>query len=108
MTEPNFIEWMRSTGYLLPQTTIEVERFETLHAELTHEIDSKKVDPYSIINGSFTMKETIHPMVDDIDLSIESFRMAARHYQELPDDILNKIKNNHNSKNGSDPFQSQE
>jgi len=108
ITEQNLTEWMRSTGYLLPQIHIEVQRFEILHAGLHHQVDFNAVDPFAIINGTFSIRTTINLPLDDVHETIEGFRMAARKHQQLPDELLGKMKKNHHKKNGSDPSQNLE
>jgi hypothetical protein len=98
----NLEEWMHSTGYLLPATSLELARFELLHKDLSHSVDYSTVDPFAIINGTWKMRHIVSEDLEDLSGTIDGLRMAARKHLDLPEDIIRRIKNNHLKNNGSD------
>lgn len=93
-----------STGYLPPRTEEELMFFTQLYEEYTSHIEDRYVDVEAIINGAchivsnhkYVNRVESYPMVaDEID---HTYSMAARNFDKLPKDILDKMKRQHKSK----------
>jgi hypothetical protein len=93
ITEENFREWLSSTGILFPGNKIELSRFEKLYSDFKYNLDESHVDPLAIINGDFHPKafKLVFQQEDNDDL-----KMAARNLENIPEHILQKIKQNQN------------
>jgi hypothetical protein len=95
ITENNFNEWLRSTGYFLPIFTHELTRFEKLYTIIDRYVDDNLVDPLSIIKGTrkpiiVKLEKNSETLNDDI----EALRIAARNHSEIPQEIIARIKKN--------------
>jgi hypothetical protein len=102
INEQNLYEWLCSVGYLLPSNEQELVRFEALHLVDEIVVNEESVDPFAIINGtrqrqplSFTFQLLDEKMQEEL-------RMAARHHQNLPQDIIDCIKRNQQSNDHPD------
>lgn len=104
ITDTNILEWMHSVGYFLPRCDKELERFERLHATVEHSVDIEQVNPFNIINGTWKPKRIVHIEATVFTEEITELRMAARKHEDIPADILEKIKQN--QKNHGQSFDS--
>lgn len=85
---------LHSTGYLPPRNEEEMLPFERIYSKV--EVDKGfHVDVDSIVNGKCRYNpDTIKHINSDI--AAEDRRMAARNYESIPSDIIEKIKKQHN------------
>jgi hypothetical protein len=98
----NLDEWLRPTGYFLPETDRELIRFEKLHSNIERQTDDNKVDPLAIVNITWVARVVRMPdESESLTDEINQLRMAARKHQDLPDYILDKIKKNQSDHNES-------
>lgn len=100
-----------STGYLPPRTEDELIFFTQLYDGQTSRIENRHVDVEAIINGTcrivsdykynINIEGKSYSMVaEETDLN---YSMAARNFDKLPKDILDKMKSQHRPKgNGED------
>ena len=95
-----------STGYLPPRNEDELMFFEQMYENYNSRLKDRHVDVESIVNGvcrvvsryNFDMdnKNKMFSMVaDETDCS---YSMAARNLDNLPKDILEKMKKQHKPK----------
>ena len=95
-----------STGYLPPRNEDELMFFEQMYENYNSRLKDRHVDVESIVNGgcrvvsryNFDMdnKNKMFSMVaDETDCS---YSMAARNFDKLPKDILEKMKKQHKPK----------
>lgn len=95
------IDFFQSEGMLFPETEEEVKRFEERNIELQFPL-SDWDDPTKIIRrGRQKLKNLNLPLDDSIESDIEGLRMVARKGENLPDEVLKKMKDNQ-KKNGKD------
>lgn len=93
-TEDNFYEWLCSTGHLLPKNERELARFEQLFPNGSIKVNEKAIDPFGIISGlSNDDQLSVNKVSSRLGESNE-LRLAARKYDGLPPEILEKIKRN--------------
>lgn len=94
-----------STGYLPPRTEQELMFFNQMYEGYNSHLGNKKVDIDAIINGSckvvssnvyeFESEDTILSMVADDGTP---YSMAARNFDKLPKEIIDKMKKQHKVK----------
>lgn len=95
-----------STGYLPPRTEDELMFFTEMYEGYSSRLGDKHVDVDAIINGTclvvsshiyeYENEDSICTMVaDDAD---NTYSMAARNYDKLPKDILDKMRKQHRPK----------
>ena len=106
LTIEEFETMLCSTGYLPPRTENELMFFEQMYENYNSRLKDRHVDVESIVNGvcrvvsrnNFDMdnKNKMFSMVaEETDCS---YSMAARNFDKLPKDILEKMKNQHKPK----------
>ncbi|HKK44207.1 MAG TPA: hypothetical protein VJ964_01710 [Balneolaceae bacterium] len=100
ITQDNIIEWLRSTGYLFPKNKRELSRFEKLYPKVNRETKNTSIDPFAIIEGSRKPKKIQIQFEKDDNKEYSDLRMAARKFENLPDHIREKIKQNHKNNGG--------
>ena len=87
---------LSSTGYLPPRNEKEMEVFETIYSNV--KIDKTfHVDVDSIMNGGCRVKPVFHTMGRS-STGASDIRMAARNYEAMPKELIEKIKSQHKSK----------
>lgn len=95
-----------STGYLPPRNEDELTFFEIMYESYNSRLKDKHVDVESIVNGvcrvvshyNYDMdnKDKIYSMVaEETD---HNYSMAARNFDKLPKNILDKMKRQHKPK----------
>lgn len=95
-----------STGYLPPRNEDELMFFEQMYENYNSRLKDKHVDVESIVNGvcrvvspyNFDMYDndkTFSMVAEEPD---SSYSMAARNFDKLPKDILEKMKKQHKAK----------
>lgn len=96
-----------STGCLPPRTEDELLFFTQMYEDYSSRLANKHVDIDAIINGTCRVmsshtyelepEDNIYSMVaDDADIT---YSMAARNYDKLPKEILDKMRKQHRTKN---------
>lgn len=96
INEISIFQLLRSTGYLPPLTEEELNVFDTLYQDYQFKLADVKIDPDEIIEGSFYKTgKVIKFESGDNDSEIRNLNMAARKGQEIPKDLMGKIKNKH-------------
>lgn len=95
-----------STGYLPPRNEDELMFFEQMYENYNSKLKDKHVDVESIVNGvcrvvshyNFDMdnnNKTFSMVAEEPD---SPYSMAARNFDKLPKDILEKMKKQHKPK----------
>lgn len=84
---------LSSTGYLPPRNEDEMEAFEKIYSKVLID-ESFHVDVDSIFSGSCHYKPN-EEANDDILIAAEDMCMAARNYERMPKDIIEKLKKQH-------------
>jgi len=93
--ESNIGEWLSSTGYFLPTSELELQRFELLYPKVERTVSDSLVDPFAILNGTWkpTVKMAkVHEMTFVNEM--QELRLAARNHAEIPPEIFAKMKKN--------------
>lgn len=95
--------WLASTGFLFPNSELELDRFNKLYEEYNYKLDNKSIDPIAVINNTFHREPKVLNMFEeDLEGEIESLRMVARKgKKDLPQHIIDKMRKKHN-KDSSD------
>lgn len=88
--------FLSTTGYLPPRNEDEMIAFEKVYSSVSIQ-DGIHIDVGRIINGECLINPTIS-RVDSIPISTSDIRMAARNYEEMPKEVIEKIKSQHKSK----------
>lgn len=82
-----------STGYLPPRNEAEMTAFEKEYSKVTIRKDFQ-VDIEQIVSGSCGVKSVVRHFVSG-NMSSSDMRMAARNFESLPKDLIDKIKKQH-------------
>lgn len=104
LTIKEFEFMLCSTGFLPPRTEEEHIFFEQMFEDYRVRTIDYHVDVDAIINGDCILEERKGHRIefDEIEsLSISDdfkFSMAARNFDKLPKEVIEKIKNQHNRK----------
>lgn len=85
-----------STGYLPPRNEDEMTAFEKVYSKVVVKTDFR-VDIDQIVNGSCRVKPNVHRF-ESGHASSADMRMAARNFEALPKDVVEKIKKQHKGK----------
>lgn len=100
---------MCSTGYLPPRTEDELNFFEQLYESYEPRIKDRPIDIESIISGSCCVEKSNMYEYDtngsSISMAAESgsdYSMAARNFDKLPKEIIEKMKQQHKPKQEDD------
>lgn len=83
---------LSTTGYLPPRNEEEMIAFEKVYSSVTVNEDSL-IDVSRIVNEVCPIRPTIH--IGGSPISASDIRMAARNYEAMPRDVIDKIKNQH-------------
>lgn len=88
-----------TSGYLPPRNEEEMMAFEHMYSKV--KIDEKfHVDVDSIVNGRCQLKPIKHPSIGNSRLSQYNYRSAAaRNFEGMPNDIIEKLKEQHKDDN---------
>lgn len=92
ITAENANEWLGSLGFLFPRNKAELSRFEKLYADYEFELSGDIINPEDIILGK-THSEPATDKQEDPDTT-QNWKMAARNFSNIPDDILKRMKKN--------------
>lgn len=95
-----------SIGYLPPRNEDELTFFEQMYENYNSRLKDKHVDVDSIVNGACRVVSCYKYNMDDRDKIFSmvaedtdyTYSMAARNFDKLPKDILEKMKKQHNPK----------
>lgn len=96
ITSENINEWLGSLGYLFPKNRKQLERFNTVFSNYSYELKNHKVDVNAIL-GKKTPSEDSSKVFVFQEFSSSEFddlKMVARKGEELPIEIIEKIKKN--------------
>lgn len=96
----NLNEWLRSTGFLFPQNEIELTRFNELYSDFDSKLNDATIDVKSIIEGTVCSATRVIWLVKNND--IEELKMVARKGQEVPEHIIDKMKQKHRKNNNDE------
>lgn len=90
--------WLASTGFLFPQSEVELDRFNKLYEDYNYKLDDKSIDPIAVINNTFHREPKVLTMFEeDLEEEIESLRMVARKGKKvLPQHVIDKMRKKHN------------
>lgn len=101
ITSENSAEWLASCGFIFPTNEIELARFNKLYGDIDPSIAGNEVDPFRIINGSKgNVKQ--RPIQAPSYIPMNQYQMVARNSKDLPSHILDKMKNNQETKSDND------
>jgi len=103
ITPENITEWLCSTGFLMPRNEIELERFEKLYGDIDFGLTGREIDPDKIIDGTFEHKKIVKIPDELKQDEVSAYRMAARNGNQLPKNILDKIKKNQSNLRNDSP-----
>ena len=101
ITSENSAEWLASCGFLFPMSDVELARFNKLHGDIDPSITGDEVDPFKILKGTATVIKT-KPFSTQMQIPLSQYQMVARNLNDLPSHIINKIKENQESKPTND------
>lgn len=92
-----------STGYLPPRTEEEQLFFEQMYDDYQPQLKDRHVDIDAIINGQCTISkaavaEPAVPYQTQFGGTMGAGHMAARNFNKLPQEIIDKIKGQHKDK----------
>jgi len=82
-----------SDGFLPPRNEEELLETERRMEGYQFENDERHVDVHAIINGASC--EVVRMKSYDDGIEVESFGMAARNFENLPQSVIDKIKKQH-------------
>lgn len=82
-----------STGYLPPRNEEEMAAFEKIYSKVSVKKDFH-VDVDQIVNGNCRVMPNIRHLGSG-NTSSSDMRMAARNFESLPKDLIDKIKKQH-------------
>lgn len=98
ISETNFDEWLRSTGFLPPMNEIELLRLDELLNEFDFKLKDTVIDPLEIIAGA-ACAISYTPIVilkEDLQQEIDVLKMAARKGNtSIPQHIIDKMQQKH-------------
>ena len=83
--------WFAICGYILPRTEHELLVFNKFYEDFEFKLDGKELDPDKIWNG---IKQTDVTNSNVVKVDFSGFKMAARGLNSLPENILEKMRNN--------------
>lgn len=104
LTSEEFNLLLCSTGFLPPRNEDEHLFFEEMHESYNVQTKNRHVDIDAIINGNCKLSNPEDqiiesaPYVSTSDIDISGFSMAARNFDKLPQEIINKIRKQHKGK----------
>lgn len=106
LTIEEFEAMLCSTGYLPPRNEEELLFFEQLYGAQKSRLAGKHVDVESIINGTCRLVSGPVGNSEDMDSSFmekedifdRNYSLAARNYKKLPNEVLEKMKEQHKPK----------
>lgn len=87
-----------STGYLPPRNEEEMKAFEKIYSKVTVKTDFC-VDVDQIVNGNCRVMPNVRHL-ECGNVSSSDMRMAARNFEALPKEVIEKIQKQH--KGGND------
>src|ERR1035438_5815843 len=61
--EEYFLSYLRSLGFLFPETEKELDRFNNLFSDFQHKLDGKEVSPKNIIDKVASEEKRIKPTI---------------------------------------------
>lgn len=104
LTIKEFELMLCSTGFLPPRTEEEHIFFEQMFEDYSVRTINYHVDVDAIINGNCVLVEqkrdkTEFDKIESLSISDDfKFSMAARNFDKLPKEVIEKIKKQHNRK----------
>lgn len=110
LTIEEFEAMLCSTGYLPPRNEEELLFFEQLYGAQKCNLAGKHVDVESIINGSCHLVAGSVGDSGDMDSQLmenenifdRNYSLAARNYNKLPKEVLEKMKEQHKPKDDNE------
>ena len=104
LTPEEFNLLLCSTGFLPPRNEDEHLFFEEMHESYNVHTKIRHVDIDAIINGNCILSNPEDqiiesaPYVSASGIDVSGFSMAARNFDKLPQEIINKIRKQHKGK----------
>ena len=94
---------LRSTGYLPALTEQELEIFDQIYRNYKFKLSNVSIDPDEIMEGSFQKKGKVVKLGQGFnETEIRNLSMAARKGQDIPKELMDKIKSKHKDVDNSD------
>lgn len=104
LTSDEFNLLLCSTGFLPPRNEDEHLFFEEMHESYNVQTKNRHVDIDAIINGTCKLSNPegqiikSAPCVSTSDTDVSGFSMAARNFDNLPQEVIDKIRKQHKGK----------
>ncbi len=104
LTSEEFNLLLCSTGFLPPRNEDEHLFFEEMHESYNVQTKNMHVDIDAIINGTCKLSDPESqiikpdPCISTSDIDVSGLSMAARNFNKLPQEVINKIKKQHKGK----------
>lgn len=104
ITIDNLDDWLNSSGFLFPQNELQLDRFNKLYADYDFKLKDITIDAKAIIDGNsccdLTKNKTIK--FNTTYIINEELKMVARKGQDIPQHIIDKMKQKHHKKDGEE------
>lgn len=96
INESSISYMLRSTGYLPALTEQELEAFDQAYKNYKFKLSNVSIDPDEIMEGSFHKKGKVVKLGQGFnETEIRNLSMAARKGQDIPKELMDKIKSKH-------------
>lgn len=101
VTLENIDECLMYTGYMLPENEHQLANFNKLYEDYNFKLCNATIDIQSIISGTLSCNIKNIPIIniekEEEDSEIIKLRMVARKGEELPQQIIDKMRKKHRS-----------
>lgn len=107
VTEQNLDDWLHSAGFLYPKNEKHLDRFNKLYEDYECKLKNISINIEAIIKGTLCNKGKVISMnfEEEISSEIDNLKMVARKGEkELPQHIIEKMKNKHKKPNDKEQF----
>lgn len=94
ITVSNVDHWASSLGFSYPRSNEEEALFDKLYKDFDHQLTGNEMDPFKLIED-VEAEESQKTKGEG-----ESWKMAARNFGNLPQNIIDKMKKNQDDKTG--------
>lgn len=92
--------WYAATGFNLPRTVEELERFNKLYSDYNFQLTGRELDPFKIWNDENQVRiPDGHQATMHVELI--QFKMAARGLKDLPENIRRLMISNQEKSNAT-------
>jgi hypothetical protein len=102
MTIETIDEWLCSTGYLVPENELQLDRLNKLYLDFKFKLTDVSIDVQSIIDGTLSchFTKTVNFTNTDIENEINQLQMVARKgHENISKEIIKKMIDKHQKNN---------